>query len=76
MSLAYGRRRSTGRKPETTKSNDPEVNQMQARVGKAAPNFEAPAFLNGDFTTIKLTDYLGKWVLICFYPGDRIVFHI
>ncbi|HID02876.1 MAG TPA: redoxin domain-containing protein, partial [Desulfobacterales bacterium] len=23
-----------------------------------------------EFINIKLSDYLGKWVLLCFYPGD------
>ncbi len=38
--------------------------------GQKAPDFEAPAYHRGEFTTIKLSDYLGKWVLLCFYPGD------
>jgi len=40
------------------------------RVGKKAPDFEAPAYQNGQFGQIKLSDYLGKWVVLCFYPGD------
>ena len=24
----------------------------------------------GKFINVKLSDYLGKWVLLCFYPGD------
>jgi len=43
---------------------------MTARVGQKAPDFEAPAYYQGKFTTVKLSDYLGKWVLVCFYPGD------
>jgi peroxiredoxin (alkyl hydroperoxide reductase subunit C) len=43
---------------------------MIARVGQKAPDFEAPAYHKGKFTTVKLSDYLGKWVLVCFYPGD------
>ncbi|NOZ93588.1 MAG: redoxin domain-containing protein [Acidobacteria bacterium] len=38
--------------------------------GQKAPDFEAPAYHRGEFTTLKLSDYLGKWVLLCFYPGD------
>ena len=44
--------------------------KMTARVGQKAPDFEAPAYYQGKFTTVKLSDYLGKWVLVCFYPGD------
>ena len=47
-----------------------EENKMLAKVGKPAPDFEANAFVNGGFTTVKLSDYKGKWVSLCFYPGD------
>lgn len=46
------------------------ASQVTARVGKAAPDFEASAFVNGGFENIKLSDYAGKWVVLCFYPGD------
>ncbi len=46
-----------------------EVSQM-IRVGKKAPDFAAPAYHNGKFVSVKLSEYLGKWVLLCFYPGD------
>lgn len=41
-----------------------------ARVGKAAPDFEASAYQKGGFKNIKLSDYRGQWVILCFYPGD------
>lgn len=47
-----------------------EVVTMTAMVGGKAPDFEAPAYRKGEFTTVKLSDHLGKWVLLCFYPGD------
>ena len=40
------------------------------KVGKPAPLFEAQAYKGGKFTNVKLEDYKGKWVLLCFYPGD------
>ena len=43
---------------------------MTARVGQKAPDFTAPAYYQGKFTTVKLSDYLGTWLLLCFYPGD------
>ena len=43
---------------------------MTCRIGKPAPNFEATAYADGDFRTIKLSDYQGRWVFICFYPAD------
>lgn len=47
-----------------------EEHKMMAKVGKPAPDFEAAAFVNGGFQNIKLSDYKGKWVVLCFYPGD------
>jgi len=44
--------------------------KMQVMVGKEAPDFGATAFFKGGFTNIKLSDYRGKWVMLCFYPGD------
>lgn len=43
---------------------------VKARVGEAAPDFEATAFVDGGFQNVKLSDYRGKWVALCFYPGD------
>jgi len=47
-----------------------EVHMVQARVGKPAPDFELSAFFKGGFKNVKLSDYKGKWIVICFYPGD------
>jgi peroxiredoxin (alkyl hydroperoxide reductase subunit C) len=47
-----------------------EATMSSVRVGGKAPDFEAPAYHKGKFTTVKLSDHLGKWVLLCFYPGD------
>ncbi len=43
---------------------------MMARVGKPAPDFEASAFTGGGFKNLRLSDFQGKWVILCFYPGD------
>jgi hypothetical protein len=47
-----------------------EVSKMVARVGKPAPDFELSAYFEGGFKNIRLSDYIGKWIVICFYPGD------
>lgn len=48
-----------------------EVKMTRARVGKEAPDFEASAYIAGEgFKNVKLSDYRGQWVLLCFYPGD------
>lgn len=39
-------------------------------VQKNAPDFEAVAVIDGDFKTVKLSDYKGKWVVLYFYPLD------
>jgi len=51
-------------------SREMNMNTTMARVGQKAPDFAAPAYYKGDFTSVKLSDFLGKWVLLCFYPGD------
>lgn len=43
---------------------------MGVLVGKKAPDFTADAVINGDFKTIKLSDFKGKNVLMFFYPLD------
>lgn len=47
-----------------------EVRKMTASVGKPAPDFEISAFVDEGFENIRLSDYKGKWVVLCFYPGD------
>jgi hypothetical protein len=46
------------------------VTEVRARVGQPAPDFEANDLVNGGFKNLKLSDYKGKWVVMCFYPGD------
>ena len=45
-------------------------NRPMIQVGKKAPDFAAPGYQKGKFISLKLSEYLGKWVLLCFYPGD------
>ena len=53
-----------------SQASQKEVEMAVARVGQKAPDFEATAYVDGGFKNIKLSDYLGKWVVLCFYPGD------
>lgn len=55
----------TQEKPQKAQEVGPMV-----KIGKKAPDFAAPAYHNGKFVSVKLSEYLGKWVLLCFYPGD------
>lgn len=47
-----------------------EEEQTMIKVGQKAPDFTAPGYHKGEFVNVKLSDYLGKWVVLCFYPGD------
>lgn len=40
------------------------------RVGQPAPAFTTTAVVDQEFKTIKLSDYLGKYVVLFFYPLD------
>lgn len=51
-------------------SNQNFKENKMIQVGKKAPDFISPAYHKGEFTSVKLSDYLGKWVILCFYPGD------
>lgn len=57
-----------------TKKDEPERPAKEVstmiKVGGKAPDFSAPAYHQGKFVNVKLSDYLGKWVILCFYPGD------
>lgn len=61
-----------GEQPQTPLPEQPIKKEasMTARVGQKAPDFTAPAYYKGGFTSVKLSDYAGKWVMLCFYPGD------
>lgn len=47
-----------------------EAKPSMVRVGKPAPDFAAPAYFQGKFANFSLSEFKGKWVLLCFYPGD------
>jgi peroxiredoxin (alkyl hydroperoxide reductase subunit C) len=62
-----------GESPDTeTEHRQPEPKEASSMilVGQKAPDFAAPAYQKGSFISVKLSEYLGKWVLLCFYPGD------
>ena len=61
--------RKTKAEEESADRVKEEVKTM-VKIGRKAPDFVSPAYLEGKFVNIKLSEYLGKWVLLCFYPGD------
>ena len=76
--IAVGCARPTGgpvgetpvEEPQTVAPQAPKEEPSMIHVGQKAPDFTASGYLNGKFVNTKLSDYLGKWVLLCFYPGD------
>jgi alkyl hydroperoxide reductase subunit AhpC len=47
----------------------------KALIGQNAPEFSTDAVVNGDFKTVALSDYKGKYVVLFFYPLDLYVSH-
>lgn len=57
--------------PNGSELQTPEASKMRVRVGHEAIDFEATAFVDGvGFQPDKLSDHRGKWIVLCFYPGD------
>ena len=44
--------------------------KIMIQVGKKAPDFTAAGYHKNSFVNVKLSEHLGKWVVLCFYPGD------
>ena len=61
--------KATEQESDTTTKVQQEV-QVMIQVGKKAPDFTAPGYHNDKFVNVQLSEYLGKWVVLCFYPGD------
>ncbi len=55
---------------DEVKTQKKEEEMHMIKVGKPAPDFTAPAYYQGKFVTVDLSEYRGKWVVLCFYPGD------
>lgn len=52
------------------KTHETVEKRKMIKVNEKAPDFAAPGYHKGQFINVKLSDYLGKWVVLCFYPGD------
>ncbi|OQV14348.1 Peroxiredoxin-4 [Hypsibius exemplaris] len=53
------------------KSSDQPIYTTRAQIGKPAPDFtDVPALVNGVFKEISLKSYLGRYLIIVFYPQD------
>lgn len=38
--------------------------------GQRAMDFELPAVVGNEIKNVKLSDFQGKWRILCFYPAD------
>nr|AQS34399.1 hypothetical protein [uncultured archaeon] len=47
-----------------------EYNEEVLAINHRAPTFIAQSFHNGGTKKVSLSDYIGKWVIIFFYPAD------
>jgi len=57
--------------PPTPTTAPTQEARMLAAVGREAIDFEANAFVEGQgFKPVTLSDFKGKWIVLCFYPGD------
>ena len=54
---------------EDSKLLKQEVKTM-IKVSGPAPDFELAGYFQGGFKNFKLSEFKGKWVVLCFYPGD------
>ena len=66
------RPKSSMPKPETVmdEKNDKQEVKHMIKVGAPAPDFELAGYYQGGFKNFRLSEFKGKWVVLCFYPGD------
>ena len=72
VAAAAGPLTATSSNEDTAAGPTQEVPEMLARVGQIAPDFESIAYMPDKEVSapVKLSDYKGKWITLCFYPGD------
>ena len=54
----------------TTEPGEALINAPVPLPGQRAINFELPAVIGDEIKKVKLSDYNGKWRVVCFYPAD------
>ena len=60
----------TPKMEEPAASGTAQEERNMIKVGGPAPDFTAPAYHKGKFVEVKLSEFKGQWVALCFYPGD------
>jgi peroxiredoxin (alkyl hydroperoxide reductase subunit C) len=61
---------ATGPRPLPAGNHAEEGGARDRTPRQKASEFTAPSYYRGGFTPVKLADFAGKWILVCFYPGD------
>jgi peroxiredoxin 2/4 len=56
--------------PQSDVRHDHKLQYTKAVISKPAPAFEGTAVIDGQIKQLKLSDYLGKYVVFFFYPLD------
>lgn len=58
--------------PKSESTSEPNLKEEKnmIKVGAPAPDFELAAYHQGGFKNYRLSEFKGKWVVLCFYPGD------
>ena len=56
--------------PAAVETGEKLVNTGIPLPGERAVNFELPAVIKNEIKLVKLSDYNGKWRVVCFYPAD------
>ena len=55
---------------ESKQGTEHALHWSKAQISKPAPNWSGKAVVDGEFKDLKLSDYLGKYVVFFFYPLD------
>lgn len=66
---------SEQKKAEDTKQQENDDSSFEPKsivlVGEPAPDFTCQAVQNNEVKTIKLSDFRGQEVILCFYPSNE-----
>lgn len=65
----YDNSKAEGCKKAQTQE-DKQTCPSMAKISKPAPEWEGTAVVDGQFKTIRLSDYQGKYLILLFYPLD------
>lgn len=61
---------AVGTVPPGYRFDAPRVRPSLAEPMRVAPDFLAPAYVDGQSRFLRLSDFRGEWVILHFYIGD------